>query len=103
MPAVSEPDLRELRGNRECDALSLTTSCFDHQHRFPIGDRQSVLWGLGYRLMQFDTRIGWQAGNWELAVIGQDLIEDRHPEFGQPRVGSLRTPRSVYGKAGFRW
>ena len=33
----------------------LLTYDFDFQHRFPIGERQSILWGAGYRLMQDDT------------------------------------------------
>ena len=33
----------------------LLTYDFDFQHRFPMGERQSILWGAGYRLMQDDT------------------------------------------------
>lgn len=33
----------------------LVTYDFDFQHRFPIGQWQSVIWGLGYRLMRDDT------------------------------------------------
>lgn len=33
----------------------LTTYDFDFQHRFPIGTRHSILWGLGYRRMNSDV------------------------------------------------
>ncbi|HUJ72383.1 MAG TPA: TonB-dependent receptor plug domain-containing protein, partial [Verrucomicrobiae bacterium] len=41
----------------------------------------------------FDARLAWQFRNWELAVVGQNLYDNRHPEFG-----SLQIPRSIYGK-----
>ena len=46
----------------------------------------------------FDVRLGWQHKNWELSVVGQNLAEDRHQEFGTQRI-----PRSVYGKIAFVW
>jgi iron complex outermembrane receptor protein len=36
----------------------LVTYDFDFQHRFPIGEWQSILWGAGYRLMLDDTPPG---------------------------------------------
>lgn len=44
----------------------------------------------------FDARLGWQFRNWELSLIGQNLWENLHPEFGL-----LQIPRSVYGKISF--
>jgi iron complex outermembrane receptor protein len=46
----------------------------------------------------FDARLAWQYKNWELAVVGQNLGDSRHPEFGEVEI-----PRSVYGKATLRW
>jgi iron complex outermembrane receptor protein len=40
-----------------------------------------------------DLRIAWQVRHWELAVVGQNLTDDRHAEFGTQEI-----PRSVYGK-----
>jgi iron complex outermembrane receptor protein len=46
----------------------------------------------------FDVRLAWQYENWELSVVGQNLWDNRHPEFG-----GLEIPRSVYGKATWRF
>jgi iron complex outermembrane receptor protein len=46
----------------------------------------------------FDARLAWQHKNLELAVVGQNLGDSRHPEFGE-----LEIPRSVYGKVTLRW
>lgn len=46
----------------------------------------------------FDARLAWQYKRWEFAVVGQNLGNDEHSEFG-----SLRIPRSVYGKVTLRW
>lgn len=46
-----------------------------------------------------DMRIGWVATrNLELSIVGQNLLEDRHLEFGFRQV-----ERSVYGKAAWRF
>ncbi|HUJ09354.1 MAG TPA: TonB-dependent receptor plug domain-containing protein [Verrucomicrobiae bacterium] len=46
----------------------------------------------------FDARLAWQFKNWELAVVGQNLYDNQHPEFG-----ALQIPRSVYGKVTCRF
>lgn len=33
----------------------MLTYDLDWRHRFPVGDRQDIIWGAGYRLMQDDT------------------------------------------------
>src|SRR5262249_21663402 len=49
----------------------------------------------------FDTRFSRQFKYFEIAIVGQNLSEDNHLEFGSP--GSSREiPRSVYGKITFR-
>ena len=45
-----------------------------------------------------NTRLAWQFKYWELAVIGRNLWNDRHPEFG-----SLEIPRSIFGKVTWRY
>jgi iron complex outermembrane receptor protein len=53
-----------------------------------------------------DLRLGWVSPgkHWELSIVGQNLLDDRHPEFGP---GFLVSPneieRSVYAKATWRY
>jgi len=54
---------------------------------------------------RFDARLGWRPIEAvELSVVGQNLTDQRHGEFGQG-VLSLNSaiPRTVYGKVAFRW
>jgi iron complex outermembrane receptor protein len=54
---------------------------------------------------RFDARIGWRPiEGVELSVVGQNLTDGRHGEFGAG-VLSLESavPRSVYGKVTYRW
>jgi iron complex outermembrane receptor protein len=45
-----------------------------------------------------DLRLGWRpVADWELAIVGQNLLEKRHTEFGAPATRQ-EIPRSVYGK-----
>jgi len=45
-----------------------------------------------------DLRLGWKPiKNLELAVVGQNLLDNRHPEFGAPAFRQ-EIERSVYGK-----
>jgi len=48
-----------------------------------------------------DVRLGWKLhGNVELSVVGQNLLDDRHPEFEPELIDTIATQieRSVYGK-----
>ncbi|TAK92751.1 MAG: TonB-dependent receptor, partial [Verrucomicrobia bacterium] len=45
-----------------------------------------------------DLRLAWQFKNLELAVVGQNLCDNRHPEFGTQEI-----PRSVFGKVTWRF
>jgi len=46
-----------------------------------------------------DVRLGWQLHNGlELSVIGQNLLHDRHPEYGFPSATREEIPRSVAAK-----
>jgi iron complex outermembrane recepter protein len=48
--------------------------------------------------VSLDLRLGWRpVPNWELAIVGQNLLDKRHPEFGAPATRQ-EIPRSVYGK-----
>jgi iron complex outermembrane receptor protein len=62
---------------------------------FPTGD------GLD-EYTELDLRVAWRsAKSWELSLTGQNLLNDRHFEFGPPAArGELR--RTVYAKATWR-
>jgi len=45
-----------------------------------------------------DLRLGWRPiKNLEMSIVGQNLLDERHPEFGPPG-GRQEIERSVYGK-----
>jgi iron complex outermembrane receptor protein len=49
---------------------------------------------------ELDARLAWRINkNWELAIVGQNLLHDRHAEFNSTEVNTQTTeiPRSVYG------
>jgi iron complex outermembrane receptor protein len=51
----------------------------------------------------FDARLAWHwKKNLEVAVIGQNLWDNQHPEFGAA-AGRQEIPRSVYGKVSLRF
>jgi iron complex outermembrane receptor protein len=48
--------------------------------------------------LELDLRLAWRpTKSWELAIIGQNLLDDQHPEFGNP-ASRQEIPRSVLGK-----
>ena len=50
-----------------------------------------------------DLRVGWHpTPNWEVALVGQNLLEKRHAEFGAPATRQ-EIPRSVYGKVTWKF
>ncbi|HET7623859.1 MAG TPA: TonB-dependent receptor, partial [Verrucomicrobiae bacterium] len=58
---------------------------------------------------ELDARIGWQISkNLELSIVGQNLLHDRHAEFGPSYIntqnGSIsEIPRTIYGKISWRF
>lgn len=53
--------------------------------------------------VELDLRLGWHpAPNWEFALVGQNLLNRRHPEFGAPATRQ-EIPRGVYGKVTWRF
>jgi iron complex outermembrane receptor protein len=53
---------------------------------------------------ELDVRIGWRPDpRVELSLVGQNLLHDRHPEYGFPGAGRQEVERSVYGKATWRF
>jgi iron complex outermembrane receptor protein len=50
-----------------------------------------------------DLRLAWHpTPNWEIALVGQNLLDNSHPEFGAP-ASRQEIPRSVYGKVTFKY
>ena len=48
--------------------------------------------------VSLDLRLGWRPiANLEVAIVGQNLLDKRHPEFGAPATRQ-EIPRSIYGK-----
>ncbi len=53
---------------------------------------------------RLDLRLGWRPLKaLELSVAGQNLLDDRHPEFVATDLVASQIPRSVYGKAVVTW
>jgi iron complex outermembrane receptor protein len=56
--------------------------------------------------VNLDARLGWRpTDNWELALIGQNLLEDNHKEFGSSAFVATeftRVPRGVYFQLTYR-
>jgi len=51
-----------------------------------------------------DLRLAWRPrAGLELSVVGQNLLDGRHPEFGGALMLPSQTPRSVYGQAAWRF
>src|SRR5206468_7371539 len=51
----------------------------------------------------FDARLAWRfRRNLEISLVGQNLWDNRHPEFGDPATRQ-EIPRSVYGKVALKF
>ena len=53
---------------------------------------------------ELDVRVGWHpTSQLELSVVGQNLLDDHHPEYGFPGAARVESERGVYGKATWRF
>jgi iron complex outermembrane receptor protein len=51
-----------------------------------------------------EVRLAWHpTAHLELAIVGQNLLHDHHPEYGIPGPTRDEIGRSVYAKVSFRW
>ncbi len=49
--------------------------------------------------VEMDVRVGWRPTEAiEISVVGRNLLDEQHPEFGVPGPGRGEIERSVYGK-----
>jgi hypothetical protein len=46
-----------------------------------------------------DVRIAWQYRQFEVAIVGQNILDNQHPEFDADQ----EVPRSIYGKLTWRF
>jgi iron complex outermembrane recepter protein len=56
--------------------------------------------------IELDARLGWRINkHWELAIVGRNLLHDRHAEFAPLEVKTQATeiPRSVYGTVSWQF
>lgn len=53
--------------------------------------------------VELDLRLAWQVTkNFELSIVGRNLLHEKHPEFGNPLTRNL-IQRSIFGKALWRF
>ncbi|MGN6641853.1 MAG: TonB-dependent receptor plug domain-containing protein [Verrucomicrobiota bacterium] len=53
---------------------------------------------------ELDLRLAWRpTKQWELSLVGQNLLHDQHPEAGFPGPAQEEITRSVYGKVTWRF
>jgi iron complex outermembrane recepter protein len=53
---------------------------------------------------EFDTRFAWHPGDrLEVSLVGQNLLHNRHPEYGFPDPARPEIERSAYGKLTWRY
>jgi iron complex outermembrane recepter protein len=70
--------------------------------RLHINDGAVV--GIVPSYFEMDSRLAWHATkHLELALVGENLLQSQHPEYGFPGPDRVEIARSVYAKAVFRW
>lgn len=53
---------------------------------------------------ELDVRLGWHlTKNFELSLVGQNLLHDHHPEYGFPDATRAEVGRSIFGKITWRY
>ncbi|MGD9110367.1 MAG: TonB-dependent receptor [Phycisphaerales bacterium] len=54
--------------------------------------------------IRLDIGLSWQINkNTELSVVGQNLLDSSHPEFGNSSIAAAETQRAVFGKLVYRF
>jgi iron complex outermembrane receptor protein len=54
--------------------------------------------------ISLDARLGWRPNeHLEISAVGQNLLDNQHPEFGGGNATRHEIPRSVYGMVTWRW
>jgi len=70
--------------------------------RLQINDGPTV--GTVPSYFELDIRVGWHpTKDLEFSIVGQNLLHDRHPEYGFPTATREEVERSVHGKLTWRY
>jgi len=109
LPGSTDPDAEDNEGTSPHHQFSVQSSLDLPWHLQLDGlvryvDEVSDLGVPSY--LSLDVRLGWQPlKNLEFSVTGQNLLDDRHPEFGPTVIPIQRTEvqRGVFGKIQFRF
>ncbi len=67
---------------------------------------QDNVQGVGVRsFVTTDIRIAKRVGDFEFAIVGQNLLDSQHPEYvdGLTGIASTEVPRSVYGQVSWQY
>jgi iron complex outermembrane receptor protein len=89
-------------------------SSFDLPHRFELDvnprsvgkiyNNNGGVLGTVPSYTEMDVRLGWHpTGQLGLSIVGQNLLHDRHAEFGVPDAMRQEIRRAVYGKVTWRF
>jgi iron complex outermembrane receptor protein len=98
----------------------------DPEHQFQIRSSMDLPWHLNFdtglrwvdmlrnnngatvgtvpSYFELDARLAWQpTKRLEFSIVGQNLLHDRHPEYGFPGPAQEQIARSIYGKVTWRF
>jgi iron complex outermembrane receptor protein len=109
IPEYTQNLVAQIEGSNPKNQFSIRSSMdFPHGVTFDTAlryvDNLSYFQIAGY--FEFDARVAWRINkHWELAIVGQNLLHDRHAEFNTTEVNTQATeiPRSVFGTITWRF
>src|SRR5580698_521705 len=79
------------------DTRNSTRRCVDTLHT-----NNGPVVGTVPSYFELDSRLAWHASDrLEFSLVGQNLLHNRHPEYGFPEPSRPEIERSAYGK--FTW
>ena len=103
MPEYTQKMVAQTEGSNPQNQFSIRSS-MDLPHGVTFDTMLRYVDDLPYfpiaSYFELDARLGWRINkHWELAIVGQNLLHDRHAEFNSTEVYTQATeiPRSVYG------
>jgi len=121
-PAYTFFEMQLRAGPGSTDTMSLQDEGKNPQHQFSLRSSMTLPHNIDFdctfryvdnlsainvsSYVTADVRLGWRINrHWEIAVVGQNLVENRHAEF-RPSFITTQTadiPRSVYGQVTCRF
>jgi len=105
--ATSTDRTRGSGESHDPDRQLLLRSSFDLTRHFEVDSTFRFVSGISNQLLpgyaDLDLRVAWQPKpSLELSVVGQNLLHQRHAEFGSP-TGRQQIERGVYGRVLWRF